>query len=443
MICGGQENINRDKAFMFASLSQSLDNEWQTFIRQKPEIGTKTLEEIFQILEDQMLIAKPMSIRKSEFIKIKQDEAENAPSFLRRVMAKARAADIEKMTPQELILLMFAMNLSKTDISNTIRTSVFDYLQKNKSIDNLNSVISSVEQIQSNFTSTQRVTNSNNERTRRTKEGNGFRSDEWGRECRLCEGKHYYKKECKYSCRHCHVRGSHKSSECRGGRKGRNWDTNSGQNERYRNKDKKFRRSKSHDKAYKKTSERERTPGKALRIQADNNGRDSSPNSSPNDNHRRSNSIPPNHDRRDTDIRTRSNRVRVDRSNSAGRRHLFGEHSSLFDSVRMTPQQQQQYPRSTPWAGEQPPKRACNKVKEVRPDKEEKEDDEILELQPPAVAMPRSNPKTYSEYKMQKIQKKLWNIANPERMNEERRTRSHSEESRPGQPRSHSHNNHA
>ena len=71
MICGGQENINRDKAFMFASLSQSLDNEWQTFIRQKPEIGTKTLEEIFQILEDQMLIAKPMSIRRSEFKKIK------------------------------------------------------------------------------------------------------------------------------------------------------------------------------------------------------------------------------------------------------------------------------------------------------------------------------------------------------------------------------------
>merc|ERR1711867_140843 len=105
-----------------------------------------------------------------------------------------------------------------TDISNSIRTSVFDYLQKNKSIDNLNSVISSVEQIHSNFTSTQRVTNSNNERTRRTKEGDVFRSDDWGRECRLCDGRHYHKKDCKYLCRYCHVRGSHKSSECRGGR---------------------------------------------------------------------------------------------------------------------------------------------------------------------------------------------------------------------------------
>ena len=89
MICGGQEQVNRDKAFMFASLSQSLDTEWQTFIRQKPEIETMTLDQIFQILEDQMLISKPMSVRRSEFIKIKQDEAENAPSFLRRVMAKA------------------------------------------------------------------------------------------------------------------------------------------------------------------------------------------------------------------------------------------------------------------------------------------------------------------------------------------------------------------
>ena len=73
----------------------------------------------------------------------------------------------------------------------------------------------------------------------------------------------------------------------------------------------------------------------------------------------------------------------------------------------MTPQQQQQYPRSTPWAGQQPPKRTCNRVKEVRPNKEEKEDEEIFEHKPPAVAMPRSNPKTYSEYKMQKIQKRL------------------------------------
>ena len=130
MICGGQEQVNRDKAFMFASLSQSLDTEWQTFIRQKPEVDTMTLDQIFQLLEDQMLISKPMSVRRSEFIKIKQDEAENAPSFLRRVMAKARAADIRNMTAEEHILLMFAMNLSKTDISNTIRTSVFDYLQK-------------------------------------------------------------------------------------------------------------------------------------------------------------------------------------------------------------------------------------------------------------------------------------------------------------------------
>merc|ERR1711895_58463 len=143
-----------------------------------------TMDQIFQLLEDQKMISKPMSVRRSEFIKIKQDEAENAPSFLRRVMAKARAADIRNMTAEEHILLMFAMNLCKTDISNTIRTSVFDYLQKNKSIDNLNTIISTVEQIQSNFTSTQRVT-SNSNNVRRTREGDGFKPDEWGRECLL------------------------------------------------------------------------------------------------------------------------------------------------------------------------------------------------------------------------------------------------------------------
>ena len=74
MICGGQDQINRDKAFMFASLSQSLDTEWQTYIRQKPDVETMTMDQIFQLLEDQMMISKPMSVRRSEFIKIKQVE---------------------------------------------------------------------------------------------------------------------------------------------------------------------------------------------------------------------------------------------------------------------------------------------------------------------------------------------------------------------------------
>ena len=132
---------------MFASLIRSLDTDWQTYVRQKPDIETLTMEQIFEVLEKQMMITKPMSVRRSEFITIKQHDAENAPSFLRRVMTKARSADIRSMTQEEHILLMFGMNLCKSEISNTIRTAVFDYLQKNKSIDNLDSIISTVEQI--------------------------------------------------------------------------------------------------------------------------------------------------------------------------------------------------------------------------------------------------------------------------------------------------------
>ena len=72
-----------------------------------------------------------MSVRRSEFVTIKQNDGENAPSFLRRVMAKARSSDIRSMTQEEHILLMFGMNLIKSDISQGIRTAFFDYLQKN------------------------------------------------------------------------------------------------------------------------------------------------------------------------------------------------------------------------------------------------------------------------------------------------------------------------
>ena len=95
-----------------------------------------------------MMISKPMSVQRSEFVTIKQNDGENAPSFLRRVIAKARSSDIRSMTQEEHILLMFGMNLQKSNISQNVRTAVFDYLQKNKSIDTLDSIVATVEQIQ-------------------------------------------------------------------------------------------------------------------------------------------------------------------------------------------------------------------------------------------------------------------------------------------------------
>ena len=86
---------------------------------------------------------------------MREYDGENAPSFLRRVIAKARSSDIRSMTQKEHIHLMFGMNLQKSDISQTVRTAVFDYLQKNKSIDTLDNIVATVEQIQSNYISTQ------------------------------------------------------------------------------------------------------------------------------------------------------------------------------------------------------------------------------------------------------------------------------------------------
>ena len=93
--------------------------------------------------------------------------------------------------------------------------------------------------------------------------------------------------------KYCHIRGSHRSSECRGGRR-KSWDYNHGHQDRYRNpkdQDKRFRRSKSQDKAYKRSADRQGTLGKSLRIQTDgDNGRASSPNTSPENNYHRSHS---------------------------------------------------------------------------------------------------------------------------------------------------------
>ena len=157
-------------------------------------------------------------------------------------------------------------------------------------------------------------------------------------------------------CKHCHIRGSHRSSECRGGRR-KNWDYN---------QEKRFRRSRSQDKPfYKRASDRQGTPGKSLRVQIEGETRrSSSPNTSPEDKYHRSHSNPPRHDRRDTDIRGTMDvgRVRREQTNSPRRTNLFGEHSSLFDSVRLSPQQTNK--RSTAWGGQQAP-RGCHRVRAI------------------------------------------------------------------------------
>ena len=159
---------------------------------------------------------------------------------------------------------MFGMNLQKSNISQTVRTTVFDYLSKNESIDSLDNIVATVDQIQSNYVSTQRVTANNVRRMREEgyppPQGNQDRHrsqrNQGGcteRDCDLCGGKHYNrKKECRYTCKQCHIRGSHCTSECRGGRR-KNWDSNH---------EKKCRRSKSQEKfSSNKTSERPGTPG--------------------------------------------------------------------------------------------------------------------------------------------------------------------------------------
>ena len=167
------------------------------------------------------------------------------------------------------------------------------------------------------------------------------------RDCDLCGGKHYNKrKECRDTCKHCHIRGSHRISECRGRRR-KNWDNNH---------EKKYRRSRSQEKFSNRTSERQGTPGKALRIQIEGERRRwGSPNTSPEENrdryHRRGHSNPRD-DRRDRDIRGTVGRVRQNQINSPHRVNLFRDHSLLFDTVRLTPQQTNK--RTTPWAGQQP-----------------------------------------------------------------------------------------
>ena len=146
---------------MLSSMLCSLDTHWLTYLRQKANIEKSTMKEIFDILEQQMVISKPISVRRSEFITIKQNDGESATSLLRRVIAKSRSSDIRSMTQEEHILLMFGMNLQKSDISQTVRTAVFDNLQKNKSIDSLDNIVATMEQIQSNYVSTQRVTANN------------------------------------------------------------------------------------------------------------------------------------------------------------------------------------------------------------------------------------------------------------------------------------------
>ena len=213
------------------------------------------------------------------------------------------------------------------------------------------------------------------------------------------------------------MRGSHRSSECRGGRR-KNWDYN---------QEKRFRRSKSQDKtSYKRTSDRQGTPGKSLRVQIEGDTRrSSSPNTSPEDKYHRSHSNPPRNDRRDIDIHGNSgpscNRVRREQTTSPHRTNLFGDHASLFDSIRISPQQTNK--RSTPWAGQQPPRR-CNRVRTIETSNPEEQKDKNPTF--PVVLMPRHLPAHLQSYRAYQQHKRVIRMNDTEPGVEHSRPRSNS-----------------
>ena len=103
---------------------------------------------------------------------------------------------------------------------------------------------------------------------------------------------------------------------------------------------------------------------------------------------------------------------------------------------------QQQHPRSTPWAGQQPPRRAVNRIRETESDrKEEKKDEMMTSPAVPAVPMPRHRLPYLRSYSAYKEHKRMLRMADTEREAEERRTGSYSEENKPGPGSGYSHNN--
>ena len=113
--------------------------------------------------------------------------------------------------------------------------------------------------------------------------------------------------------------------------------------------------------------------------------------------------------------------VRREQTTSPRRTNLFGDHGSLFDSIRLSPQQTNK--RSTIWGGQQA-SRNCNRIKTIATGKQEEWKDKNQTF--PVVPMPRHLPTHPQPYGTHQQHKREIRMIDTERGAEHSRPRSNS-----------------
>ena len=129
-----------------------------------------------------MRALQPLHLRRIYFIQLTPKKDKKLSQYLQRLRDQGEVADIDKMTPQALVLHLFLFHTSESPKTKYIRENVVQFLHEhdeNIQDKHLNEVMSSIKGRESDL-----ILRESTEKSRHKSQS--FRTEESGPRCKIC-----------------------------------------------------------------------------------------------------------------------------------------------------------------------------------------------------------------------------------------------------------------
>ena len=120
------DDPDKDLIYLFQSVLSLVDMKWLNTLREHPESKDIKIEKIFKVMSYMMLVKHPIYLRRVDFAAISLKDGEDPGTFLRRIIAAARAADMANCPMETQISLKFCQAMNETELNKGITKHIFE-----------------------------------------------------------------------------------------------------------------------------------------------------------------------------------------------------------------------------------------------------------------------------------------------------------------------------
>ena len=108
-----------------------IDGDWQTRLESVEGIQEMEMDDLWQVLDEKLLLSFPLFSRRIEYLRLTQNRDELPSTFLLRIMVESKDARMSECSEAGLAMSLFAACLPDTDLNSKIKDIAQNTVREN------------------------------------------------------------------------------------------------------------------------------------------------------------------------------------------------------------------------------------------------------------------------------------------------------------------------